>query len=108
MLSAGKRDRRVTLLRRVDARDSTGAAATSWQPVAQLWAAVHDRTGRETLAAGQGEAAAWDVRFTVLYREDLRRTDRIEYRGDTYRVVHIDELGRKAGLVLLCALELPR
>lgn len=107
MLSAGQRDRRITVLRPTHTRDSTGAVvAAAWAPAFRLWAAAHDRTGRETLQAGQAEVPAWDIRFTVLYRADLRRTDRIEYCGEAWRIVHIDELGRRDGMVLLCSREL--
>jgi len=106
MASAGRRDRRIQVLKRVGTRDASGAVVVTWSPAFKLWAEMRDRTGRETLQAGQAEVAAWDARFEVLYRADVARTDRIEYRGETWRIVHIDELGRREGMVLLCSREL--
>lgn len=106
MLSAGQRDRRIQVLKRQETRGASGGVTVTWVPAFRLWAAAHDRTGRERLMGGQEEVAAWDIRFTVLYRADVARTDRIQYGADTFSVRHIDELGRRDGLVLLCSLEL--
>lgn len=106
MATAGQRDRRIQVLKRVESRDASGAVVVSWSPAFKLWAAARDRTGRETLQAGQSEVPAWDIRFEVLYSAQVERTDRISYRGETWRIVHIDEVGRTAGMVLLCSREL--
>jgi len=106
MASAGQRDRRIQVLKRLETRTASGSVSVAWSPAFKLWAAARDRTGRETLQAGQAEVPAWDIRFEVLYNAQVDRTDRVSYRGETWRVVHIDELGRQAGMVLLCSREL--
>jgi SPP1 family predicted phage head-tail adaptor len=99
-MRAGRLDRRITLLRRaVAAPDANGSAVQSFTDYATVWAEKIDAGGREFFAGNQ-EQAELAVRFRIRYRSDVLATDRITLDGLNHDITHIQELGRREGLML--------
>jgi SPP1 family predicted phage head-tail adaptor len=94
-------DRRISLFHRsIAATDANGSAVQSFPTAyATVWAEKIDAGGREFFAGDQeqGELA---VRFKVRYRSDVLVTDRITFDSLSYNLSHIQELGRREGLML--------
>lgn len=97
-------DRQISLQRRtVGTVDANGSAAQTFAEYAEVWAEKIDAGGREYYAGQQvqGELA---TRFKIRYRDDVVPTDRISYTRDgvefDYNITHIQELGRREGLML--------
>lgn len=100
MMNPGLRDRRITLLKRVTTRSSTGAQTTTYVPTRKLWAYVHERRARERTQSGIAEAVGWELRASVLYSPDITADDRIEYKGVVYEIQGFAEIGRRESLEL--------
>lgn len=100
VVAAGQLDRRVTIQLRTIGRDATGAAITTWSPVADVWARKLDMLGRDLRAAGAQDFAATTV-FTIRWRADVKMAEnRVSYLGNTYEIVSVAEIGRREGLEL--------
>lgn len=102
-LNAGPMDQRITIQRRVDARNAMGENAYTWQDVATVWARAEPLRGREWFAAAQMQATA-DVRFTIRYRADLDATMRVLWQGQPHDIVAppIDVAAARETLELMC------
>lgn len=78
-MNPGRLDRHVTLLRPIISRAADGAAVTTWQVHARLWAARRPVRVAETIAAaGQGIPVAetlWTIRHTPGITADFRLRD---------------------------------
>lgn len=99
-MDAARLDRRITLLHRtVPAPDTNGAARPTFASYATVWAEKIDAGGREFFAGNQ-ERAEIATRFKIRYRSDVEITDRVTADGLSYNVTHIQELGRREGLML--------
>ncbi|ETF00684.1 head-tail adaptor protein [Advenella kashmirensis W13003] len=77
----------------------TGDRSGEWKDMAVLYANVTPLSSREFLQAGatQSEVTA---RITVRYREDIRASDRIVFRGKIYNL-HGIQPDNKSGLEYL-------
>lgn len=104
-MTAGRRDKRVQVLKRVETRGSAGDVLTTYVPRCKVWGEVLARTGRERISAQQ-EVAAWDVKVRVLFNPAITHTDKIVLNSVRYDVVHLAELGRQEGLEILAARDL--
>lgn len=81
----GQLDQRVTLDRRVQSADGAGGITYSWETVAEVWANVAAKSGREGLSEGRISAEASYV-FTVRHRGDVDETFRVIWGGEVYNV----------------------
>lgn len=104
VITAGRRDKRVAVLRRVESRGSAGEVITAYQPRCTVWGEVLSRTGRERISSQQ-EVQTWDVKIRVLFNPAISHTDKIVLGSVRYDVVHLAELGRQEGLEILAARE---
>jgi hypothetical protein len=106
-VAAGKRDRLVQLVPRVDA---TGAdrfpADTDGTPIS-LWVSKEDIGGRELIRMNQ-ETAPFDMVFVLPFGDafnpnavDVAKAFEVEYVGRRYDIVHAAEIGRRDGVELL-------
>lgn len=102
LLSAGKLDRRVTILR------AGGASTDSWgedDPGADVetvrWASVRPAPGTERFANAENAATAV-MRFVFRWEAGLvEPTDRLRHAGLTYDVKSVTEIGRREGIEVL-------
>lgn len=96
MLTAGKRDRRITFARVSTARSALGVVEQGvWTALGSRWAGVRYGSGAERRAAAV-EGAVQPATFRTL-ADTLTRTilvaDRIEYGGLTFDIVSIAPIG---------------
>jgi SPP1 family predicted phage head-tail adaptor len=105
MISAGKRDRRVTILRRQETRGPAGDVVVTYAQRCRVWAALSGWKGREAYASQQ-DIPAWELRASILFRQDVSASDKVEVDGKRYDIVHVAEVGRREGLDLLLAKDL--
>lgn len=109
-LTAGRRDRLVTLEQPVISRDSaTGAPARSWSTVAQEWAEVlESATAGSSLGSGEDRALnvatyARPTRVRIPYRGDVATDWRVNLGDGRYlEIIGTAVLGRRDGLELAC------
>ena len=97
MLTAGKRDRRITFARVATARGALGVVEQGgWTALGSRWARVLYGNGAERRAAAV-EGAVQPATFRTL-ADGLTRTitvaDRIEYAGLAFDIVSIAPIGR--------------
>jgi SPP1 family predicted phage head-tail adaptor len=97
----GNMDRRISLFHRaLAATDANGSSAQTFPTAyATVWAEKIDAGGREYFAGDQAQAEL-AVRFKIRYRDDVLATDRITLDGLSHNITHIQELGRREGLML--------
>lgn len=84
-ISAGKLRHRITIQRCVISQDSAGNIGSTWEDVAEVWAAVEPLSAREFIAA-QATLSKVVARITIRYRDDVRADMRIVHGGDIYNI----------------------
>lgn len=84
-ISAGKLRHRITIQRCVNSQDSAGNIGSTWEDVAEVWAAVEPLSAREFIAA-QAMLSKVIARITIRYRDDVRADMRIVHGGDIYNI----------------------
>jgi SPP1 family predicted phage head-tail adaptor len=100
-MQAGKLDKRITIQRRYIERDTFGGEVITWPTVCVVWARVQPLSGREFLEGKQMEEER-TVRITIRYRQDVRPSMQVSWKGRTYDIVdvsHSDESGRETTLM---------
>ena len=92
-MRTGRMDQAITIERRTEVSDGTGGVSRSWTPLAEVWAAVKPRVGRESMSEGR-IAAAYSVTFTI-YNRDIEERDRIVWNGEYYNVRGVMRAGER-------------
>lgn len=96
----GALDRLVRIERPFTLQSETGDLETLSELVTTTWAALMPQRGGRLhdAAADQGrEVITWRIRW----REALSRDMRLVYRDEIYRILDIQEIGRKSALHLV-------
>lgn len=104
-LAAGKRDRRVTLLRQSQV-DNHGDFQTVFTNVCTVWGSYRPLRASERFAQS-GNLAQAEVEFQILYSSAvswLSPADRLSVNGKEYEIVEVSELGRQKGLSVIAKL----
>lgn len=84
------------------AADDSGGAAETWEPVAELWAAVMSRSGKEAVLADR-VAGERRVEVTIRYRDDVTPAMRFRLGERCFHVrAVLDEDGRRRFLKCQC------
>lgn len=100
-MQAGKRDRRIKLLRYSQTTGSSGGVTETYTEFATVWASVKDLRGSQFFAAQQSNSMV-TTKFIIQYRSDLTARDRIEWKGRQYEIVGTPiELGRNESLEIM-------
>lgn len=87
MLRAGRLREQITIRRQTRAPDGAGGWTDSWETLAaNLPAEVLGQNGREAVIANTLQGVA-TYKITVRYREDLRASDQIVWRGDELNII---------------------
>lgn len=82
--------------------DGAGGAATSWTPVASVWAELRDGGGREDAPAGRLEGRR-TVTARIRWRDGIVPAMRLRAGGRILGIrAALDEDGRRRFLTLLC------
>ncbi len=98
-LSAGRRDRRLTPLKRSVTTDAAGEPVESFTALTTVWASKTDlktqegQQGAQTAATIETEfEAPWSPQIAALDAKDRCRVD-----GRDYEITGIEEIGRRVG-----------
>lgn len=87
MFATGQFNQRISLEAPDPVEDALGQTATTWQPVATVWAAVRETPGREFL---RGDYQAEErTAFVIRWRNGIDSTLRVNWRRRTYRIVSV-------------------
>lgn len=94
-------DRRIEIQQATDSRSSTGQSVSTWSRFTKAWAKIDYKD------AGAGEFVFTDqivaqtpTNFTIPYQSGINEKMRISYGGDYFNITNIQEVGRKAYLLL--------
>lgn len=102
-VTAGKRNRRITILRLTTTEDpGSGQQIETWAPLATEWASWRRASAREQLAASEISATVTDV-FEFTWNAVLATVtpvDRVEYEGREYDIAEQAEIGFREGVML--------
>lgn len=102
-MRAGQLDRDITLKHRVTAAaDVNGSKAQTFVTYVTVPAQKIDAGGREYFA-GQQVQAEITTRFKIRFRDDVVPTDRIDFDGKSFNISHVQELGRREGLMIFAS-----
>ena len=99
MIAAGDLDRRIGILKRRVVKNAIGESQEFFDSGTWAWAKVVQPSGRDYFDAAQVHAEETS-HFTIRYRTDFDRYDRIWYQDAQFRIAHIAEIGRREGLEL--------
>ena len=102
ILAAGKRDRRITLLREAQV-DNHGDVQTAFTNVCTVWGSYRPLRASERFAQS-GNLAQAEVEFQILYSSDvswLSPADRLSFDGAEYEIIEVTEIGRQKGLSVI-------
>ena len=95
MSIAGKMDERITIEHATRSISQAGEQIVTYIDPVHLWAKVEPERGSERLANSRLEERRAIV-ITTRYEQQVRRGDRVTWRGDTFRVQGEPEmLGRE-------------
>ena len=100
-MRAGNLDRTIFIERKTVALNDYGAPVESWTQLAMMRAqllqnSMDDREG------ARGHSTDATVTFRTRWLDGVTLEDRVSYAGHAYTIRQIKELGRRAGLDLLC------
>lgn len=96
-VTAGKRNRRITVQRYVTTQNDLGEEVQAWSDLASCWANVRDVSDRERMQAQEVQADI-TTRFTVAYgplTSTIDPKDRIVYDGRVYNIYGCKTLERE-------------
>jgi SPP1 family predicted phage head-tail adaptor len=103
MFDSGDMRERVTIQQRAAGVDALGQPSTTWEDVAEVWAAVQPLRGREFFAAGQTQSPV-DVRVRIRHRSGVEPTMRAIWRDVPHDIVSVvDVEARRTVLELMCS-----
>ncbi|QBP75402.1 head-tail adaptor protein [Herbaspirillum huttiense] len=101
-MRAGQLNRRISLQRKLEAKNDVGDIVKSWAELSKTWARKIDISGRE-LDAAMSISPEVSVKFLVRYREDIEHGMRIVLEGKAYRVISaLDKKGNREELQVYC------
>lgn len=98
----GNLDRRITIKTVTRAANSYGEPVESYSTLDTVWAARVNpglRGSNEDYEQGQlvsTRIVNWHIRYLSTVREDML----VEYDGEDYKIIAIEETGRKWGMIL--------
>lgn len=97
-MTAGRRDRLVTLQHYTTTQDSYGGETQTWADLGTEWAAVFYGKGdeRRQAAMQEGEQAATFQVLSNIITRAVTLKDRIVLDGDNWNIVGIAPMGRAA------------
>ena len=99
---AGQLDRRITIQTFSETTDTFGQEVKSFSTLAQVWANVVEKVGREG-EDGDMIASTKKVEFIIRYRTDVNEEMHISYNSNIYKVQAIQSAdARKAFLKIVC------
>lgn len=105
-MEAGRLDQRITLQRKARVSDGMGGYVETWSDLGTVWAEVRPLSSREIWNAMQVSTQT-RFRARLRFRGDAdgspyyTSADRVTWKGRTYGVERVVEIGRREGLELM-------
>lgn len=101
MINAGALDRKVTIIQPSESISAIGEVVSTWSNLSTVPAMYKPLNSTERFGANavRTERAC---KFHIRYRSDVTEKMRVVYGVETYRIIAINELGRREGLELIC------
>ena len=96
-MKAGNLDRRIRIETKSATLDSYGQQVVTWSLLAEVWAEIDPKSGREIMASMQTTPEQVKV-FRIRYLPTVTETCRIVYRSEAYDILYIAEIGRQEGM----------
>lgn len=100
-MAAGKLRHRVTIEQRAAGQDAAGQPATTWVPVATVWANVRHQNGLEAIKAG-ADTSLVKASIRIRHRSGLNAGMRVVFEGAAYDIKALLPDGRRQYLDLVC------
>ena len=100
-MQAGRLDRRITLQSLSTTQDGYGEPVETWSNLATVWARKASVSPSEVYDNSQRLSQAV-VKWHIRYRTDVKTEYRIRSTtsAEVYRIVGVEEIGRRKGLIL--------
>lgn len=96
-MRAGRLDRRIEILRQQETgRNEVNEPIMGWVAIAEVWASARPNRGAERFEAQQLVGSAV-MTFQIRYRGDVGIEDRIGFKGRTWDIHDVREIGREVG-----------
>lgn len=89
---AGELDQRVKIVREASTPDGIGGNTIALSEVAEVWAHVRHKTGREQIKDDRLDAKANYV-FVIRWRDDILPDDRLQWLDSYYNIRAIKQNG---------------
>lgn len=89
-MTAGARNKRVTLLQRVTTVGAEGEPVDTWIPAASVWAEVRPLSAIERLQAGQLQEQVSHA-VTILWRSDVTHESRLQFGDRVLDVLTVED-----------------
>ena len=89
-------DKLIELQVETTTKNDVGTPTESYSFAKQTWAQMYTRTGF-TEFAEEGSLPQTSVEWTIRYNNVLNYKCRIFYNCEYYKILHIQEIGRKEG-----------
>ena len=100
-MQAGKLDRQIILKSYSSVTDNMGGITETYTTVATVWADVIALRGTQFFAAQQVNSAI-TTKFRIRYRDDVKATWRIEWKGREFDIIGQPiEVGRNETLEIM-------
>lgn len=100
MISSGKLDRKVTLLRATTTANALNEPVETFASIGVAWASMRRASAREVLASAEIGAESTTV-FEFRYLTgpaSLTPKDRLSYGGREFNIQSVEEIGRREGV----------
>jgi SPP1 family predicted phage head-tail adaptor len=97
MISASILNRKITFEKETTSKNSIGTPTETYVSLKNKYANVYV-TGGSTEFGESGNLPNTFIDFTTRYDTDIDYKCRIKYNNQYYRILHIEELGRKLAL----------
>lgn len=106
-MNAGKLDRRITILRCVESKGSSGEILRDWTELASAWARRVPQGAAEKLL-GRELVSESSVLWSIRWRDDVTSEMRIKFDGRQHQILGVYEgQERHAELLILTTIEEP-
>lgn len=97
MIRVGELNRLITIKQPTFTQDGTGQEVPAWSNLASVYAKVKYDRGREGLSEDV-EVNRLSRTFIIYFRDDVTEKMQIEYDGDTFDIIAINQIGYREGL----------
>ncbi len=97
---AGKLDRFITIEQPTESITAQGEVTQAWATLASVWAQYQPLNSTERFA-GDAARGVFSAKFNIRYRSDVTEKMRIYFNARRYRILGINEIGRREGLQII-------